>query len=87
MDDFKPFDVMGKTALVTGGSTGIGKACAMALARSGADVAISARSQSAGEYTTELLRDLGVDSLLSHLFLALIAAPIDATLFPRPAAV
>ena len=62
MDDFKPFDVMGKTALVTGGSTGIGKACAMALARSGADVAISARSQSAGEYTTELLRDLGVDS-------------------------
>jgi len=31
--------------------------------------------------------ELGSDSLLSHLFLALIAAPIDATLFPRPAAV
>ena len=36
---------------------------------------------------TAIEEELGSDSLLSHLFLALIAAPIDATLFPRPAAV
>lgn len=35
----------GKTALVTGGSEGIGKAIAMALAREGVDVAICARRQ------------------------------------------
>jgi len=33
----------GKTALVTGGSAGIGKAIALALAREGVDVAICAR--------------------------------------------
>ena len=33
----------GKTALVTGGSAGIGKAIAFALAREGVDVAICAR--------------------------------------------
>ncbi|TIP34396.1 MAG: SDR family NAD(P)-dependent oxidoreductase, partial [Mesorhizobium sp.] len=32
------FDFAGKTAIVTGGSRGIGKAVAMQLARSGCDV-------------------------------------------------
>ena len=36
-------DLQGKTAIVTGGSEGIGKAIAEALAREGADVAICAR--------------------------------------------
>ena len=36
----------GKTALVTGGSAGIGKAIAFALAREGVDVAICARASS-----------------------------------------
>jgi NAD(P)-dependent dehydrogenase (short-subunit alcohol dehydrogenase family) len=36
----------GKTAIVTGAGRGIGRACALALAREGADVLVSARTQS-----------------------------------------
>lgn len=39
------FDLHGKTALVTGANTGIGKAIAVALAESGADVAVAGRSE------------------------------------------
>ena len=40
---------MAKTALVTGASRGIGKACAVALGRAGFDVAIAARTVNPGE--------------------------------------
>lgn len=39
------FDLTGKTALITGGSKGIGKACARGLAEAGANIAISARHE------------------------------------------
>ena len=44
-----PFDLTGKTALVTGGNAGLGKAFAVALAAAGARVAISGRRQEANE--------------------------------------
>lgn len=40
-----PFDLSGKTALVTGANTGIGQAIAVALAEAGVDVAIAGRSE------------------------------------------
>ncbi|RIK87652.1 MAG: 3-oxoacyl-ACP reductase [Planctomycetota bacterium] len=55
----------GKTALVTGASRGIGRACALALAREGATVAVNYQSneQRAKEVADEITA-LGVDVLL-----------------------
>ena len=52
--------IRGKTALVTAGSKGLGKGCAMALAREGVNVVITARGKEALEATADELRALGV---------------------------
>ena len=41
--DYSKFSLMGKTALIAGGSRGMGRACALAFADAGADVAVSSR--------------------------------------------
>ena len=48
-----------KTAIVTGGGTGIGKACALELARAGADVVIASRSMANLEPVAEDIRSMG----------------------------
>lgn len=63
MPDLSLFDLTGKKALVTGAAVGIGRGCAVALARAGADVAIVDLNAAAGEKTADEIRSLGRDSL------------------------
>ncbi len=62
MADLSLFDLTGKKALVTGGAVGIGRGCAIALARAGAAVAIVDLNQDAGEKTSAEIRSMGAQS-------------------------
>ena len=53
------FSLEGKTALITGGSRGIGRATALDFARDGADIAIVGRKLPDLEKTAEEIRQLG----------------------------
>ena len=59
MDIQSLFGLEGKTALVTGGATGIGRMAAEALVRAGATVLIASRKGEACEAVSEELNDLG----------------------------
>ena len=63
MADLSLFDLTGKKALVTGGAVGIGRACAVALARAGAHVAIVDINEKTGAATAREIQDMGCDSL------------------------
>jgi NAD(P)-dependent dehydrogenase (short-subunit alcohol dehydrogenase family) len=60
----------GKVVLITGGSSGIGRATALRLAAHGARVAVAARTQSALEELTRQIKAQGGDAL---------AVPLDVT--------
>ncbi len=53
------FSLQGKRALVTGASSGIGLACAVALAEHGADVTLAARS---GDKLRQIVDDMAVEN-------------------------
>jgi len=59
MADLALFDLTGEAALVTGASRGIGRQLAIALARAGADVAITARDAASLRDTTEAITGIG----------------------------
>ena len=54
-----PFSLEGKTAIVTGGGTGIGKSIAIEFARAGADVALCSRKLEHLEPVAKAIKDLG----------------------------
>lgn len=53
------FSMQGQVAIVTGAGKGIGRACALALAQAGADVALAARTQNDLDGVAEEIRALG----------------------------
>jgi NAD(P)-dependent dehydrogenase (short-subunit alcohol dehydrogenase family) len=52
-----------KVAIVTGGSSGIGRATAVALAKEGVKIAVAARRSNEGEETVRLIKDAGSDGI------------------------
>jgi NAD(P)-dependent dehydrogenase (short-subunit alcohol dehydrogenase family) len=57
------FSLEGKVALVTAAARGIGKACALALARAGADIALGLKQKESGRGLAEEIRSMGRDAL------------------------
>jgi len=51
------FDLSGRTAVVTGGSRGLGRSMALALARAGAQVVVTSREQAHCDATLELIKE------------------------------
>ena len=57
---YRPFDLSGKVALITGGNSGIGLGMAQALAQAGADIAIWGSNAAKNATALESLKPLGV---------------------------
>ena len=56
----------GKTALVTGGGSGIGRAASLAYAREGARVVVVDVNVESGEETIQQIKESGGDAILVH---------------------
>jgi NAD(P)-dependent dehydrogenase (short-subunit alcohol dehydrogenase family) len=72
-----PGMLQGKIALVTGGSTGIGKASSLAFAREGATVVVSDINVDGGEETARLIRESGGKAIFIKADV-LLAAEVEA---------
>jgi NAD(P)-dependent dehydrogenase (short-subunit alcohol dehydrogenase family) len=81
--DFPRFDLQGQTALVTGAARGIGRACALALAHAGADVALGLRDVHTGRDLEDEILALGRRPLRLQMDVTRldeIQAAVDATI-------
>jgi len=80
MDDFPRFDLVGRTALVTGAARGLGRAIALSLAHAGADVAIGLHDASSAADLAAQIEALGRRSMrvqMDMLDLAQIESAVD----------
>ena len=59
MENYNPFSLSGKTILVTGASSGIGRAIAVECSRMGATVILTARNAERLEKTLSMLEGTG----------------------------
>jgi NAD(P)-dependent dehydrogenase (short-subunit alcohol dehydrogenase family) len=81
-DAFPRFDLRDQVALVTGAARGIGRACALALAHAGADVALGLRDGKTGGELAKEIEAMGRRALRLQMDvtrLAEIRAAVDAT--------
>ncbi|WP_120716743.1 SDR family NAD(P)-dependent oxidoreductase [Tsuneonella amylolytica] len=76
---YKPFDLSGKVALVTGGNSGIGLGMAEGLAAAGADVAIWGRNEAKNAAALEALKKHGTRVEALAVDVSDETAVIDAT--------
>src|SRR5258707_90230 len=63
MNDFPRFDLVGRTALVTGAARGLGRAISLALANAGADVALGLRNANTGRELVAEIQAMGRKAL------------------------
>ncbi len=65
-----PKSLEGRTAVITGASQGIGRACALALAEAGANVALASRNTDKLDAVAREVEQLGVKSLVTGMDVA-----------------
>ena len=58
-EDFPSFDLSGQVVLVTAAARGLGRACALACAHAGADIALGLRDKESGEALAEEIEAMG----------------------------
>src|SRR5437764_10345642 len=65
MEDAMDLDFTGKVALITGAGNGIGRASALAFAKSGAKIVVVDRDTAGGEATAGIIRQQGGEAIFA----------------------